>query len=68
MKTLALASDSAVSRMIKLVEAAQNQRSRTDYFIQHFAKYYTPGIVVYTALLYRALECLHIDQFDRNSF
>ncbi|KAH9321623.1 hypothetical protein KI387_016262 [Taxus chinensis] len=48
-KTVALASDSAVSRMIKLVEEAQNQRSRTDQFIQHFAKYYTPAVVLVAA-------------------
>ncbi|XP_057827748.2 cadmium/zinc-transporting ATPase HMA2 [Cryptomeria japonica] len=48
-KTVALASESAVSRMIKLVEEAQNQRSRTDQFVQHFAKYYTPAVVLMAA-------------------
>lgn len=45
-KTVALASESAVARMVKLVEEAQSQRSRTDQFIQQFAKCYTPVVVL----------------------
>lgn len=45
-KTVALASESAVARMVKLVEEAQSQRSRTDQFIQQFAKWYTPVVVL----------------------
>lgn len=42
MKTTALAEDSAVSRMVRLVEEAQNQHSRTEQLVEKVAKYYTP--------------------------
>eukprot|EP01018_Ginkgo_biloba_P027445 Gb_16135 [translate_table: standard] len=48
-KTVALAEESAVARMVKLVEEAQNQRSRTEQFVQTFAKYYTPVVVLVAA-------------------
>jgi Cd2+/Zn2+-exporting ATPase len=43
-KTIALAEDSAVSRMVHLVEEAQTQRSRTEMLVEQVAKYYTPGL------------------------
>ena len=43
-KALALAEDSTMARMAKLVEEAQNQRSSTEEFAQKFTKYYTPGM------------------------
>ena len=43
-KTTALAEDSAVSRMVRLVEEAQTQRSRTEMLVEQVAKYYTPGM------------------------
>ncbi|CAM6093000.1 unnamed protein product [Calypogeia fissa] len=49
-KTTALAEDSAVSRMVRLVEEAQNQHSRTEQLVEKVAKYYTP-LVVLAALL-----------------
>lgn len=45
MKTTALSVDSAVARMVRLVEEAQNQRSKTEMLVEKIAKYYTPGIV-----------------------
>lgn len=42
-KTTALAEDSAVARMAKLVEEAQHNKSRTQRLIDKCAKYYTPG-------------------------
>lgn len=42
-KTTALAEDCVVAKMAKLVEEAQNKRSRTQRFIDKFAQYYTPG-------------------------
>eukprot|EP00250_Pteridium_aquilinum_P001802 c12013_g1_i1 orf=3-998(-) len=39
-ETSALAEDSAVARMIRLVEDAQNQRSHTEQLMETFAKYY----------------------------
>eukprot|EP01018_Ginkgo_biloba_P012432 Gb_30489 [translate_table: standard] len=48
-RTTALAQDSAVARMAKLVEEAQNQRSPTQQFVEQFAKYYTPVVVIVAA-------------------
>eukprot|EP01018_Ginkgo_biloba_P027444 Gb_28935 [translate_table: standard] len=48
-KTVALAEESTVSKMVKLVEEAQNQRSQTEQFVQQFAKYYTPVVVAVAA-------------------
>lgn len=45
-KTVALAEESTMARMAKLVEEAQNQRSSTEEFVQKLARYYTPVIVV----------------------
>lgn len=45
-ETTALAEDSAVARMVRLVEDAQAQRSHMDQLVETFAKYYTPTVVV----------------------
>ncbi|XP_020527133.1 putative inactive cadmium/zinc-transporting ATPase HMA3 isoform X1 [Amborella trichopoda] len=45
-KTVALAEDSAVARMAKLVEEAQQNTSKTQRIVEVFAKYYTPVILV----------------------
>ncbi|XP_055822565.1 putative inactive cadmium/zinc-transporting ATPase HMA3 isoform X2 [Solanum dulcamara] len=50
-KTTALAEDCAVARMAKLVEDAQNKKSKTQRYIDKCAKYYTPAIVVIAACL-----------------
>ncbi|CAM6098894.1 unnamed protein product [Calypogeia fissa] len=50
-KTTALAEDSAVSRMVRLVEEAQNQHSRTEQLVEKVAKYYTPLVVVSAILI-----------------
>lgn len=42
-KTTALAEDCAVARMAKLVEDAQNKKSKAERYIDKCAKYYTPG-------------------------
>ena len=42
-RTTALAEDSLVARMAKLVEEAQNSRSKTQKIIDKCAKVYTPG-------------------------
>ncbi|THU74773.1 hypothetical protein C4D60_Mb04t36960 [Musa balbisiana] len=47
--TVAVAEDSAVARMVKLVEDAQNRRSNMEEFIEQFAKYYTPGVFLVAA-------------------
>lgn len=50
-RTTALAEDCVVARMTKLVEEAQNNKSRTQRFIEKFAKYYTPAVVLISAAL-----------------
>ncbi|KAG6547379.1 hypothetical protein Mapa_010827 [Marchantia paleacea] len=50
-KTTALAEDSAVARMVRLVEDAQNQHSHTEQIVEKIAKYYTPIIVVAALLV-----------------
>ncbi|KAH7544703.1 hypothetical protein FEM48_Zijuj01G0013800 [Ziziphus jujuba var. spinosa] len=45
-KTTALAEDCAVTKMAKLVEEAQNGKSRTQRFIDKCAKFYTPGVLI----------------------
>lgn len=43
--------DSLFSRIITLIEKAQNARAETDTFIENFARYYTPVIVVISFLV-----------------
>ena len=43
MRTTALAENSMVARMERLVEVAQSSRSKTQRLIDACAKYYTPG-------------------------
>jgi Zn2+/Cd2+-exporting ATPase len=45
-RTTALADNSTVARMQRLVEAAQNSRSKTQRLVDSCAKYYTPGMYV----------------------
>lgn len=48
-RTTRTSDDSAVSRLIRLVEEAQANRSETEKIVDSFAKVYTP-VVVFTAL------------------
>lgn len=43
--------DSAVSKILELVENASEQKSKTENFITRFAKYYTPSVVIAALLL-----------------
>ncbi|KAI6682604.1 hypothetical protein NL676_036485 [Syzygium grande] len=45
-KTTALAEDCVVAEMAKLVEEAQNKKSRTQRFIDRCAQFYTPAVLV----------------------
>ncbi|KAJ0514856.1 putative P-type Zn(2+) transporter [Helianthus annuus] len=49
--TTVLAEDSVVARMAKLVEQAQNNKCKTQRYIDECAKYYTPAVVVVAACL-----------------
>ncbi|XP_062183812.1 cadmium/zinc-transporting ATPase HMA2-like isoform X2 [Phragmites australis] len=46
MRTTAMADNSAVAKLARLVEEAQNSRSNTQRLIDTCAKYYTPAVVV----------------------
>ncbi|PWZ14093.1 Cadmium/zinc-transporting ATPase HMA2 [Zea mays] len=48
-RTTALAENSTVAKMERLVEEAQNSRSRTQRLIDSCAKHYTPAVVVLAA-------------------
>ncbi|NOK60687.1 MAG: Cd2+/Zn2+-exporting ATPase [Chloroflexi bacterium AL-W] len=45
------AADNTISRVIKMVEEAQEQRAPTQRFIDRFAHYYTPAVVVLAILV-----------------
>ncbi|MFZ1400790.1 MAG: heavy metal translocating P-type ATPase, partial [Candidatus Promineifilaceae bacterium] len=46
-----LAADSTISRLIKLVEEAQERRAPAQRFIDRFARIYTPAVVILAALV-----------------
>ncbi len=46
-----LARDNTISRIINMVEEAQGQRAPSQQFIDKFAKYYTPAVIVLAALV-----------------
>ncbi|KAM3213327.1 hypothetical protein ACQJBY_065990 [Aegilops geniculata] len=48
-RTTAMADNSAVAKMARLVEEAQNSRSETQRLIDTCAKYYTPAVIVMAA-------------------
>jgi Cd2+/Zn2+-exporting ATPase len=45
------AEDTTISRLIRMVEEAQEQRAPTQRFIDRFARYYTPTVVVLALLV-----------------
>jgi Zn2+/Cd2+-exporting ATPase len=49
-RTTATADDSAVARLIRLVEEAQANRSETEQLVDEFARVYTP-VIVFAAIL-----------------
>jgi Zn2+/Cd2+-exporting ATPase len=53
--------DTAMARIISLVEAAQAQRAPAQAFVERFAKYYTPAVLV-GAVLVAALPTLAFGQ------
>ena len=50
-RVTAAAADNTISRIIALVEEAQETKAPTERFIDRFAKYYTPGVMVVAALI-----------------
>ncbi|KAL6839075.1 hypothetical protein ACP4OV_031129 [Aristida adscensionis] len=69
-RTTALAENSTVAKMERLVEAAQNSRSETQRIIDSCAKYYTPGMRwLAPAFQIRALSedsGMSMNKFSRN--
>lgn len=50
-RVTASASDNTIARIVKLVEEAQGSKAPTERFIDRFSRYYTPGVVVFAALV-----------------
>ena len=50
-KVTAAAGDNTISRVIKLVEEAQDSKAPTQRFIDRFSTWYTPGVLVVGALV-----------------
>ncbi|GLT97462.1 hypothetical protein SLE2022_150240 [Rubroshorea leprosula] len=63
-KTTAVAEDCVVAKMAKLVEEAQNSKSRTQRFIDKCAQFYTPAVILISASL--ALIPVALRLHDRN--
>lgn len=45
-RVTAAASDNTISRIIRLVEEAQESKAPTERFIERFSRWYTPGVLV----------------------
>ncbi|MEO9986136.1 MAG: heavy metal translocating P-type ATPase, partial [Nitratireductor sp.] len=50
-RVTATAADNTISRIIALVEQAQESKAPTERFIDRFSRYYTPGVMVVAALI-----------------
>lgn len=50
-RVTAVAADNTISRVIALVEEAQESKAPTERFIDRFSKYYTPAVLVVGALV-----------------
>ena len=50
-KVTAAAADNTIARVVKLVEEAQESKAPTERFIDRFSRYYTPGVMVVSALV-----------------
>lgn len=44
--------DTSFARIIELVEEAQDSKAKTQKFIERFAKYYTPGIMILSIMVF----------------
>lgn len=59
-----LAQDSTLARIIRLVENAQMQKSPTERFVDKFATYYTPAVIVIAILVALVPPVLFNGVFD----
>jgi Cd2+/Zn2+-exporting ATPase len=65
------AGDNTISRLIKMVEEAQERRAPSQRFIDQFAKYYTPAVIALAALVATVPPLLLEQPFwnpDENTF
>ncbi|KAK1417080.1 hypothetical protein QVD17_26202 [Tagetes erecta] len=63
--TTVLAEDSVVARMAKIVEQAQNNKCKTQRYIDECAKYYTPAVVVVAACLAVIPAAMRLHNLDK---
>jgi Cd2+/Zn2+-exporting ATPase len=52
--------DTTFAKIIELVEEAQESKSKTQKFLDRFANYYTPGVVILAVLVYLFTRDLHL--------
>lgn len=52
--------DTAFSQIIELVEEAQDQKSKTEKFLDRFSQYYTPGVVIISVIVYLVTRNTHL--------
>lgn len=52
--------DTTFAKIIELVEEAQESKSKAERFLDRFATYYTPSVVVLSVLVYLLTKDLHI--------
>jgi Cd2+/Zn2+-exporting ATPase len=52
--------DTTFAKIIELVEEAQESKSKTQKFLDRFANYYTPAVVVLSVLVYFITNNLHL--------
>ncbi|KAI3701735.1 hypothetical protein L6452_27031 [Arctium lappa] len=64
-KTTALAEACVVARMAKLVEEAQNNKSKTQRYVDKCAKYYTPAVCVVAACLAAIPAAKRVHNLDK---
>lgn len=50
-KTASIMNDSAVARLIRLMEEAQSSLSETEQLVDEFARVYTPVVVILALLM-----------------
>lgn len=52
--------DTTFSKIIELVEEAQETKAKTQKFMERFAKYYTPGIIILALLVWTITQDVHL--------
>ncbi|HHU55095.1 MAG TPA: cadmium-translocating P-type ATPase [Acholeplasmataceae bacterium] len=51
-EAVSVGNDTTFSRILTMVEEAQDKKARTQKFVERFSKYYTPGIIILAILVY----------------